>query len=643
MNKCLLSLMLLVSGWVWGAEVLPHGGVVETKAEMVELTRGKDSFMVLPDRLAPFELLATMLEDEPGDKKIELPEGIVTGVAFDFLKIYLDDSKVALADLSSYNGSQIVDIMIMLDYLNTDLDNPEIQKLNSVLINQLKDKLSPEVLQKLYQKLWKIPGIGFSQTIPGWHASWNTDGTRLWVWDRDNKQTQVYQVINERLELLGEPVPGYGAGWSPDGSKLWIKYSKVGVGHKVKVYKVVADKLEELAVIDIGHCAGFSPDGSKLWVNFLDHPVDKIQVYKVDDDGLVAVGAGAPVLGYGAGWSPDGSKLWVQFKINRTDFVRLYQIVGNALVAVGEQVRGYGAGWSPDGSKLWVRTKNSRGDFLQIYQIIAGQLGRFGSIIPGNKVKYNPDGSKLWIINSGQTQVYRVINGRLGVLGVPVLGYGEYWSACGNKLLVSVRNHSALGGRMVYQVYQVINDSLIAVDGSIPGDNAGLSPNGSKLWVHSKNDGIDRIKIYQIINDRLTIEDQITPGNNVGWCSDGSRLFVSSYEPNQTTIYFDMAFIRLSQLLKQLTPNSALYQNLSLAQQMFLIYILQEHQKINTAYVLPVELDVVWNSLSMELQGYLVSRRIVNRARSVVRPYVEIATDHDDEPDVAHRDKSRRR
>ena len=56
MVKFLLSLMLLASGWAWGAEVLPHDGVAEAKAESVVIKMsGEEYKRVKEERPTDFE------------------------------------------------------------------------------------------------------------------------------------------------------------------------------------------------------------------------------------------------------------------------------------------------------------------------------------------------------------------------------------------------------------------------------------------------------------------------------------------------------------------------------------------------------------------------------------------------------------
>ena len=714
MNKCLLSLMLLVSGWVWGAEVLPHGGVVETKAEMVTLARGADSFMVPLNKLAPFEMLRAGFVangfEESHSRLMQLNHEVINKLQYDFLKLYLEDSEAALASLASYGGDQIVDIMMMLDYLNADSNSLEIKKLNNALIDQLKDKLSSEVIQKLFQNLWMELGLNLSQIVPGESAEWSPDGSKLRVMleDEDGRQQiQIYQVFNGRLVAMcaltqeeDEDIVWRSVVWSPDGTKLLINFSSVEYDgrYNIQVYQVANEGLVAISAVITVFQTCWSPDGSKLWVQFGEEGAEQVSVYQVVNGRFVTVDA-ATVPGWFASWNLDGSKLWVTFGddggidqiqayqvtnnrliaqgvvissnhvdwspdeskfsmsiVNHgTDHIQLCRIVGRRLEKIGEAVPGCRAGWSPDGSKLWVEFTDHGARKIQVYRIIAEKsvtdeglvidagLVPLGTPVLGDFVSWSLNGSKLFVTfkNLGveQVQVYRVADEGLIPVGEPIAGWMAEWSSDGSKLWVK-----GYGAHQV-QAYKVDGDRLVAIDVAISSVSASWSPDGSKLWMKSYNNSVGQIQMYQVVNDRLVAIGVVTLGIIIKWSSDGSKMFISDNAANQIIVYFDVscASLSLDQLLKKFISDIELCQDLSLAQQMFLVHVLQEHQKTKTAYDLPVDLEIVWNSLSMELQGYLVSRRIVNTARSVVRPYAEIATDSDDEPDVAHRDKSQRR
>ena len=412
MNKFLLSLMLLASSWAWGAEVLTHDDVAEAKAEMVKLARGEDSFMVPLNKLAPFEMLRAGFVangfEESHSGLMQLDHEVINKLQHDFLKLYLEDSEAALASLASYSGDQIVDIMMMLEYLNADSNSLEIKKLNNALIDQLKDKLSPEVLQELHQTLGHIPGINLSQTVPGESAEWSPDGSRLWVsfYDDGVNQIQLYQVTADGLVAIGAAVSGWKVGLSPDGSKLSVNFTDNGI-NKIQLYQVTADRLVTMGAAVPGWKADLSPDGSKLWVNFADHGVDKIQIYQVAADRLVAMGAAVSCFEAGD-LSPDRSKLWVKLRDHGVLKIQVYQSGVEGLRPVGKPVPGDNAGFSPDGSKLWVGSGGYGADQIQIYQIDidADRLILVGESIIGRWVGWSPDGTKLLISNASKITVY---------------------------------------------------------------------------------------------------------------------------------------------------------------------------------------------------------------------------------------------
>ena len=485
MVKFLLSLMLLASSWSWGAEVLPHDDVAEVKAEMVGLVWDKATFMVSLDRLAPFEMLRAGFVangfEESHSGLMQLDHEVINKLQHDFLKLYLEDSEAALASLTSYSGNQIVDIMMMLEYLNADSNSLEIQELNSVLINQLKNKLSPEVLQRLYQALGHIPGINLSQTVSGTFARWSPDGSRLWVQFRDDDvdKIQLYQFVAGGLAVIGGSIPGRFADWSSDGSimsdpiprdsavgfssdrsRLWVQFWNGE--SRVQVYQVTGNRREALLSEPIlGGKAGWSPDGSRLWVQFRDHGVDKVQVYQVTGNRLVPL-LSEPVLGRDARWSPDGSKLWVQFYDNGVYKVQVYQVTGNRLASLlSEPVLGDFASWSPDGSKLWVNFYDDGVNQIQRYQVTADRLVAIGAALPGDYAIWSRDGSKLWVkISDDDTfkiQVYQIINDEPeALLSDPVAGSFASWSPDGSKLFIS---NEALNQITVY-----LNLSLMDLD-----------------------------------------------------------------------------------------------------------------------------------------------------------------------------------
>ena len=603
MKKFLLSLMLLASGWAWGADRLTHGGAAEAKAEvkMVKLTRDEDSFMVSLNKLVPFKMLYTGLGSatfqEAYTKKMTL---MVSEWQFAFFKIYLENADVAIAALQDFNGDQIVDIMVMLNYLNTDLDHPEIQKLNGILVEQLLDKLSPDVLQKLFQKLWMEPGLNLSQTIPGTSASFSPDGSKLWVRFMDDgvSKIQLYQVATDRLVAIGAVVPGASASFSPDGSKLWVRFMDYGVS-KIQLYQVATDRLMTIGVVVPGISASWSPDGSRLWVNFTDHRVDQIQLYQVAADKLVAVGVAVP--GESASWSPDGSKLWVNFTDHGVDQIQLYQVANEGLVATDAVVPGLEAGFSPDGSKLRVARRNNGRDQVQVYQIIGNRLeALLSDPVPGISASWSPDGSKLWVsftdYDIHKIQLYQVAADRLVAVGVAVPGISASWSPDGSKLWVARRNN----GIDQIQLYQVTAGKLVAIGAVVPGLEEGWSPDGSKMWTQLKNGITYKIQLYQAIGNRLeALLSKPIPGHKAEWSPDGFRLLVFNDVTHQITVYFNIFLT---------------YPDLSLAQQMLLIYVLNAHQMTNTAYTLPIELKTAWDFLPEPLRDHLVSNHIVNIA-----------------------------
>ena len=574
MNKFLLSLMLLASSWAWGAEVLTHDDVAEAKAEMVKLARGEDSFMVPLNKLAPFEMLRAGFVangfEESHSGLMQLDHEVINKLQHDFLKLYLEDSEAALASLASYSGDQIVDIMMMLEYLNADSNSLEIKKLNNALIDQLKDKLSPEVLQELHQTLGHIPGINLSQTVPGESAEWSPDGSRLWVsfYDDGVNQIQLYQVTADRLVAMSAVVPGWKVGLSPDESKLWVRLADHGVD-KIQLYQVTADGLVATGAAVSGEYAGLSPDGSKLWVNFTDNGINKIQLYQVTADRLVVIGAA--VTGWKVGLSPDGSKLSVNFTDNGINKIQLYQVTADRLVTMGAAVPGWKADLSPDGSKLWVNFADHGVDKIQIYQVAADRLVAMGAAVSCFEAgDLSPDRSKLW---------------------------------------VKLRDH----GVLKIQVYQSGVEGLRPVGKPVPGDNAGFSPDGSKLWVGSGGYGADQIQIYQIDidADRLILVGESIIGRWVGWSPDGTKLLISN--ASKITVYCDVKSIALT------TLGQNFIKGLNLVQQMFLTYILCKSQRTNIPYQIPAELINIWHTLPKVLRARLIATGKVILGKQLLR------------------------
>ena len=615
MVKFLISLMFLASSWAWGAE--RSGSVVETKDDSHEVTLISDEsqFKVAFEKLAPFKMLRAGFVangfEESHSGLMQLDHEVINKLQYDFLKLYLEDSEAALASLASYSGNQIVDIMMMLEYLNADSNSLEIQELNSVLINQLKNKLTPEVLQRLYQALGHIPGINLSQTVPGTSASWSPDGSKLWVNFMDNgvSKIQLYQVATDRLVAIGAVVPGLEAGWSPDGSKLWVNFTDNGVV-KTQIYQVTAGKLVAIGAAVTGTSASWSPDGSKLWVNFKDHGVFKIQLYQVAAERLVAVGAA--VSGLDVGFSSDESRLWVHFYDHGAGQIQLYQVTADRLVAVGAAVPGYKSGFSSDGSRLWVNFMDQGVLKIRLYQVTAGGLVAVGAAIPGWEVGLNLDGSKLLgrLIDNGvpKIQLYQVTDEGLEVVGVVVPGFEAGFSSDGSKLWVSFYDNVA----WMIQIYQVTAGGLVAMGAAVLGFKADLSPDGSRLWVRLSDHDVDQIQLYQVAAGELVAVGAAVPGD-AEFSSDGSKLSISNNELNQITVYLNLSLMDLDQLLKQFIPNNVLYQNLNFGQQMLLIYILSEHQRQRTGvtYNLPVGLKEAWSFLPDKLKSYLLKKNIV--------------------------------
>ena len=614
MVKFLLSLILLASSLAWGAEVLPHGGVAEAEARMVTLARDEDFFMVSSDRLAPFEMLRNMFEDET---ELELPKGIVTGVAFDFLKVYLDNPEATLANLASYNGSQIVDIMKMLDYLMANLDNPEIQRLNNALISQLRKNLSPEVLQRLYQALGHIPGINLSQIVPGFNAVWGSDGSRLLVNFKNNQvwRFQMYQVAENGLGSIGSSHFRDNVGFSPDGSKLWMQFREDGVS-EFQVYQITNDGLVAVGARLLGNYVSWSPDGTKLLVKFLGRDdVGMAQLYQVTDDGLEARGAAVPsgsvaVLGGGMGWSLDGSKLWIKTDNNHeVSPIQAYRVADDGLVAMeGAAISGLDAGWSPDGSKLWVKLMDDHHGFkIQAYRVADNELVAVDERLLGDYAGWSPDGSKLWVASMDhgihQIQVYQVDEDGLVIRGVADPGWYTKWSPDGSRLWVKFRDHDV----EQIQIYRATEEGLVAVGEVVFGSAAGFSPDGSKLWIMFKDHDISHIQIYRVAEDELELVNTTIPGFNAGWSPDGSKFFIANEALSQITVYFDLSLIDFDQLIKRYIPGD----KLSLAQQMFLMYVLQEHQRTGVIYSLPIELEKMWSFLPDALKSYLLENDIV--------------------------------
>ncbi len=694
MVKFLISLMFLASSWAWGAEVLPHGGVVETKAEMVTLARGEDSFMVSPDRLAPFEMLRAGFAangfEESHSGLMQLDHEVINKLQYDFLKLYLEDSEAALASLASYNGDQIVDIMVMLDYLNRDLDHPEIQKLNSILVEQLLGKLSPDVLQKLFQKLRMEPGLNLSQTIPGLKVSWSPDGSKLWVHSKDDgiDQIKIYQIINDRLTIVDQVTLGFDADWSPDGSRLLVWFIHDDV-EQVQMYKVDKDGLESVGATIPEGGASWNSDGSKLLMAFKNADnVDQFKIYQVTKDGLES--AGETVDGWDAVWSPDGSRLLVQSADHDEEQIRLYQVVVGRLEPFGNPVPGFAADWSPDGSKLWVLFSDHDVERILLYKVVVGGLEPLGAGIPGSNAGWSPDGSKLCVKfkntdDVNQIRVYQVADEKsetdewLVAMEPAISGSNADWVPDGSKLFVTFKNHDvdqtrqyqitaeglvekgaavlgdwigwSLNGTKLWVkfikddlhlvcIYRITEEGLVAIGTEVSGYNLDWSPDGSKLWIRIMEHGALKIQVYHVDDDRLASVTFL--GGDASWGKGGARLAISSVRANQVAVFFDMSYASLSlnQLLKEFISDDTLYQALSLVQQMFLAHVLQEHQKTSTAYKLPVELQVVWDSLSEELRSYLVEKKIIVINWPTVRSYAEmIAGSESGEDDVAHKHK----
>ena len=104
--------------------------------------------------------------------------------------------------------------------------------------------------------------------------------------------------------------------------------------------------------------------------------------------------------------------------------------------------------------------------------------------------------------------------------------------------------------------------------------------------------------MYQAIGNRLeALLSEPIPGHKAEWSPDGFRLLVFNDVTHQITVYFDIFLT---------------YPDLSLAQQMLLVYVLNAHQRANAVYNLPVKLRAAWSSLPERLQTYLVTNRIIS-------------------------------
>ncbi len=380
-----------------------------------------------------------------------------------------------------------------------------------------------------------------SQSVPAYGTIWSSDGSKLLARFSEHNvdKIQVYRVAADKLIALGVAVPGRAAGWSSDGSKLWVQSKQ----DEIQVYQVSDEELVAIGTTVPGYEAGLDSNGSKLWVKFLDHGVDRIQLYKVMADRLVAEEGLSTITNVmAAGWSPDGSKIWVRFT-NVDDVLEVvvgrFNAYGLVRMNVDSILGVTDIGWGPDESKLWMKFNHNGFDIIRLYLVDDfGLKVAKGSPFYGSSMGWNSNGSRLWVMDNSdiinKIQIYQFASkDQLMRFGEQFIsGDDAGWSLDGSKLWVRFRNSDY---KYMIQAYQIATGKLVKVGEPVFGSAAGWGSGGSKLWVLDSR--TKKLRFYKIVNDRLeAVPLPIMSDRNASWSPDGSKLLV--YGELLATVYF---------------------------------------------------------------------------------------------------------